>query len=112
MGSLYTFALIGMWEVKEDGTWGARTTPMDQGIEITWLSWAAAAAGPGLVSLLVVAAVLYKLYPPEIKKTPQAAALARAQLRDMGPLARGEKIMMATFALLLFLWIFGDNIEG
>ena len=34
VGSLYTFALIGMWEVKEDGSWGPRTTPMEQGVEI------------------------------------------------------------------------------
>lgn len=34
VGSLYTFALIGMWEVKPDGTWGPRTTPQQQGIEI------------------------------------------------------------------------------
>jgi benzoyl-CoA reductase subunit B len=34
VGSLYTFALIGMWEEKPDGSWGARTTPMQQGIEI------------------------------------------------------------------------------
>jgi len=34
IGSLYTFALIGMWEVKEDGSWGPRTTPQERGIEI------------------------------------------------------------------------------
>jgi benzoyl-CoA reductase subunit B len=34
VGSLYTFSLIGMWEVKEDGTWGPRTTPQQKGIEI------------------------------------------------------------------------------
>jgi benzoyl-CoA reductase subunit B len=27
VGSLYTFGLIGQWEVKEDGTWGAKTIP-------------------------------------------------------------------------------------
>jgi len=27
IGSLYTFGLIGQWEIKEDGTWGARTIP-------------------------------------------------------------------------------------
>ncbi|WP_455463199.1 benzoyl-CoA reductase, bzd-type, subunit O [Candidatus Hodarchaeum mangrovi] len=32
IGSLYTFALIGLWEDKEDGTWGPRTMP---DIEIT-----------------------------------------------------------------------------
>jgi len=34
VGSLYTFGLIGVWEVKPDGTWGPRTTPAQMGIEI------------------------------------------------------------------------------
>jgi benzoyl-CoA reductase subunit B len=35
VGSLYTFALIGVWEEQADGTWGPRPTPMAQGIEIS-----------------------------------------------------------------------------
>jgi benzoyl-CoA reductase subunit B len=35
VGSLYTFGLVGAWEVKEDGTWGPRTTPQEKGIDIT-----------------------------------------------------------------------------
>jgi benzoyl-CoA reductase subunit B len=31
VGSLYTFALIGVWEDKPDGSWGPRTTPMEAG---------------------------------------------------------------------------------
>lgn len=27
VGSLYTFGLIGQWEIKADGSWGARTIP-------------------------------------------------------------------------------------
>ena len=34
VGSLYTFGLIGIWEEKEDGTWGPRTTPKEKGIKI------------------------------------------------------------------------------
>jgi benzoyl-CoA reductase subunit B len=34
VGSLYTFGLIGVWEVKPDGTWGPRTTPQEKEIEI------------------------------------------------------------------------------
>ena len=34
VGSLYTFALIGAWEDKPDGTWGPRTTPKQKGIRI------------------------------------------------------------------------------
>lgn len=34
IGSLYTFGLMGAWEVKEDGTWGPRETPQQKGIKI------------------------------------------------------------------------------
>jgi benzoyl-CoA reductase subunit B len=27
IGSLYTFGLVGQWELKEDGSWGAKTIP-------------------------------------------------------------------------------------
>lgn len=34
IGSLYTFGLIGLWEIKPDGTWGPKTTPQQKGIKI------------------------------------------------------------------------------
>jgi len=34
IGSLYTFALEGIWEDKPDGSWGGRTLPWNKGIEI------------------------------------------------------------------------------
>jgi benzoyl-CoA reductase subunit B len=33
VGSLYTFGLIGAWEVK-DGSWGPKTTPQEKGIKL------------------------------------------------------------------------------
>jgi DASS family divalent anion:Na+ symporter len=83
----------------------------DQGIEITWVRWAVAAAVPGLVSLFVIPFMLYRLFPPEIKETPRAAAMAKDRLTEMGPLKRDEWIMLAVFALLLFLWIFGRQLH-
>lgn len=83
----------------------------DQGIEITWTNWAVAAMVPGLISILVVPFVLYKLYPPEIKETPGAAQMARDKLAEMGRMSRGEWIMLGTFILLLFLWIFGGKLH-
>ena len=77
----------------------------DQGITITWVGWATAAVVPGLVSLTLVPSLLYRLAPPEIRETPNAAALARKRLQAMGPLARDEWVMLGTFALLLTLWI-------
>jgi DASS family divalent anion:Na+ symporter len=83
----------------------------DQGIQITWTRWALAACVPGIVSLLLVPRVLYWLYPPEVKETPDAPQMARGRLKEMGPLRRGEWIMLVTFALLLFLWIFGRHLH-
>lgn len=34
VGSLYTFALEGIWETKDDGSWGGRTLPWKKGIEM------------------------------------------------------------------------------
>lgn len=34
VGSLYTFGLIGAWEIKPDGTWGPKTTPQQKGIQL------------------------------------------------------------------------------
>ena len=34
IGSLYTFALEGIWETKPDGSWGGRTLPWNKGIAI------------------------------------------------------------------------------
>ncbi len=79
----------------------------DLGVDISWSLWALAAVVPGFLSLLCVPFVLYKLYPPEIKETPEAAALAEKQLNSMGKMSRSEYIMLFTFILLLILWIFG-----
>jgi DASS family divalent anion:Na+ symporter len=81
----------------------------DLGVEITWTRWAVAALVPGLLSLIVVPYLLYTIYPPEIKETPEASDLAKAELRSMGPVSRSEWMMFATFLLLLTLWIFGSQ---
>lgn len=83
-----------------------------QGVHITWGGWALAAIVPGLVSLVVVPLVVYRVYPPELKKTPEAAASAKTALADLGPMAAAEKVLTGTIVLLLALWIFGDSLFG
>ncbi len=80
----------------------------DMGITITWGSWAIAAAVPGLVCFLLVPLFLYKVYPPELKQTKEAPAIAAKQLKEMGPVSTKEWLMVATFIILLVLWIFGN----
>ncbi|MGI2328617.1 anion permease [Planococcus sp. YIM B11945] len=80
------------------------------GETITWGGWALAALVPGLISLFLIPLVIYKLYPPELKETPEAPDIAGRKLKEMGPLKRSEKYMIGVFVLLLSLWIFGANI--
>ncbi|HRB71035.1 MAG TPA: anion permease [Flavobacterium sp.] len=93
---------------------GTASNPMcqkfaaDLGIKISWMSWAIAAIIPGLVSFFVIPFVLYKLYPPEVKKTGDAPQMAAKKLKEMGPVTRNEWLMLLAFFILLFLWITGD----
>lgn len=81
-----------------------------QGIHITWGTWAMGALVPGLVALLAMPWVMMKIYPPTLRKTPDAPAHAREQLKESGPMSRAEIIMLVTFVLLLALWILGSTI--
>ena len=73
-------------------------------VQLSWGTWALAMLLPGLVALALMPLVIYLLYPPEIKRTPDAAGFAHAKLRELGPMSRDEKILLGVFALLLFLW--------
>ena len=74
-------------------------------IEITYRTWLIGGIVPGLISLALVPLVFYRLYPPEVKHTPAATELANRELTAMGPLARGEKLMLMVFLLVLVLWL-------
>ncbi|HXG94061.1 MAG TPA: DASS family sodium-coupled anion symporter [Blastocatellia bacterium] len=78
-----------------------------QGInfDLSYSRWMVGAIVPGLVSLIVIPLLLYKIFPPEIKRTPAAAEFASRELQAMGPMKRGEKLMLMVFALVASLWM-------
>jgi len=78
----------------------------DLKVDITWGGWALAALVPGLISLLVVPFVIYRLHRPEITETPEAVEIAKGRLAELGPVKRQEWMMLGVFVLLLVLWIF------
>ncbi|GAA0218492.1 anion permease [Marinomonas primoryensis] len=73
-------------------------------ISITWGTWALAAFLPGMLCIALVPLVVYAIYPPEIKSTPDAKNYAKSKLAEMGVMSYGEKVMVCVFALLLILW--------
>lgn len=50
-----------------------------------------AGALPGLLSMVIMPWFIYKIYPPEIKETPEAPAMAREELDKLGPITTMEK---------------------
>ncbi len=93
---------------------GTASNPMCQkfaenlGIHISWTSWAIAALIPGLTAFFAIPLLLYKIYPPELKKTGDAPKVAAQKLKEMGAISKNEWLMLLTFGILLFLWMTGD----
>lgn len=93
---------------------GTASNPMCQkfaenlGIHITWTSWAIAGLVPGLAAFFAIPFLLYKIYPPELKKTGDAPHIAGQKLKEMGAISKNEWLMLLTFVILLFLWMTGD----
>lgn len=85
------------------------------GFELTWTMWAVAAVVPGLIALLLMPLIIYLIYPPEIKSTPNAPQFAQEKLSALGPMKLPEIVMILVFGLLLLMWagipamIFGDS---
>ncbi len=78
------------------------------GINMSYSKWALGAIVPGILSLIVVPLLLYRLFPPEIKRTPGATKFAAAELERMGPMTNQEKLMLIVFALVASLWMTMD----
>jgi DASS family divalent anion:Na+ symporter len=74
------------------------------GVDIDFGTWLLAASVPTLAAMLLLPLLLYKLMAPEVTATPAAPAAARAALASLGPLGAHEKIVSATFVVMVVLW--------
>ena len=72
---------------------------------VSWGLWALAGIVPGLCSLALIPYVIYQIDPPEIRKTPEAAAFAASELQKMGPMDRAQSIVLIIFVSVCGLWI-------
>ncbi|MFA5215187.1 DASS family sodium-coupled anion symporter [Sulfuricurvum sp.] len=74
------------------------------GIHITFGSWLVYALLPTLVAFILIPWVLFHIYPPELKATPDAPKMAREALVTMGRISRNEWITGTVFLGMLILW--------
>ena len=75
------------------------------GVEITYATWILGSIVPGLIVFALMPVMVYRAFPPVIRKTPDAAAYAHRELVAMGPITRKEVVMLAVFLLVFTLWL-------
>jgi len=86
----------------------AELTRQASGVEVTWTAWAYAALAPGIVSLALIPWLVHRLCPPTVHDTAAAQTLAAERLQSMGPMTRGQRLMVLIFTGVLLLWLTGD----
>ncbi|MDC7953452.1 anion permease [Liquorilactobacillus mali] len=118
VGSFLTFAefhgnmiTAAMFLTAMAGNPLAQSLAKSAHIDISWMGWFIAALVPGVISLILVPFIIYKLYPPEIKETPNAKKWADEQLAEMGKMSLPEKFMAGIFVIALLLWVLGDTLN-
>ena len=72
---------------------------------VTWMGWALAAIVPGLCSLAIVPLVVFRMNPPQIRRTPEASEFAARELEAMGPMKRQEIVTLAVFVAVCAGWV-------
>jgi L-tartrate/succinate antiporter len=76
---------------------------------VSWSAWMLGFLPVGVVLLLVLPFLVYKIYPPGIKSSPEAPSWACAELNRMGRVTGKERTMALLALLGLALWIFGGD---
>jgi L-tartrate/succinate antiporter len=79
-------------------------------VNIPWMTWFTGFVPVGITLFLTVPLLIYGIYPPEIKRAPEAPRWATDQLRDMGPISRSEVTLLLLVTTALGLWIGATHI--
>ncbi len=74
-------------------------------VTISWNDWFKGFAPVGVLLLLLVPILVYKVYPPEIKEAPDAPRWAGEELRKMGAVTRKEITLLGLVIVGLIMWI-------
>ncbi len=79
------------------------------GLDITWAGWFLGFLPIGLPLFVLLPLLVYAVYPPTVKLSPEVPQWARQELARMGPMRRGEMLMAFLAGLGLALWALGGR---
>ncbi len=78
-------------------------------VDITWTQWFLGAAPFGIVMLLLLPLLIYWIYPPAVKDSPEVPRWAAEELRKMGPITRNEVLLGILVLGAVLGWILGAS---
>jgi L-tartrate/succinate antiporter len=79
-------------------------------VDISWSAWLVGVLPVGVVLLLLVPWLVYKIYPPEVKRSTEVPVWAGKELLGMGRVSRNEVVMALLAVGALAFWIFGGKL--
>jgi L-tartrate/succinate antiporter len=78
-------------------------------LDISWTTWFVGFLPVGVILIIVLPFLIYKLYPPQIKISTEAHTWAAEEMKKMGKISRQEIVMALLAIVALALWIFGKD---
>ncbi len=100
-----------LWLTATSGNPIAVSLAEHYGVKINFGSWFLASSIPVLTMIALLPLILYKLFPPDVSKTPDAPKAAREALSTMGRLSRDEWIVAVAFALMVTGWVMAGTLN-
>jgi len=79
-------------------------------VGISWTQWAIGFLPVGVILLLLLPILVYKIYPPEVTSNEEIPLWASHELAGMGKFSVKELVMALLVLTALALWIFGGQI--
>ncbi|MGA3401764.1 MAG: anion permease [Acetobacteraceae bacterium] len=79
-------------------------------LQVSWLGWFWGFLPVGVILLFATPWLVYKLYPPELKESPEVPAWARAELHNLGKMSRREWVLAGLVLCALAMWVFGGSV--
>jgi L-tartrate/succinate antiporter len=81
----------------------------ETGLDITWSQWMRGFLPVGVLLIAILPLLVYFIYPPEIRTSPEVARWAADELSRMGRLT-GQQAGMGLLTLVAFgLWVFASD---
>ena len=77
-------------------------------VDISWMQWTIAFLVPGFLIFLAIPYIIYRLYPPELRKIEGAEEISRKGLAELGPMSVKEKLLVVFFILAILGWATGN----